>query len=57
MNVSPKAAGRRVRDGVTGFGLVFTPTFYVVSRALGDRIAAWRGRPVRRTGTAALPAK
>ena len=43
--------------GVTGFGLVFTPTFYVVSRALGDRIAAWRGRPVRRTGTAALPAK
>ncbi|MEO5706306.1 MAG: multidrug efflux RND transporter permease subunit [Alteraurantiacibacter sp.] len=28
--------------GVTGFGLVFTPTFYVVSRALGDRIAAFR---------------
>jgi hydrophobe/amphiphile efflux-1 (HAE1) family protein len=28
--------------GVTGFGLVFTPTFYVVSRALGDRIAALR---------------
>ncbi len=30
--------------GVTGFGLVFTPTFYVVSRALGDRIARLRGR-------------
>jgi hypothetical protein len=30
--------------GVTGFGLVFTPTFYVVSRALGDRIAAFRAR-------------
>lgn len=29
--------------GVTGFGLVFTPTFYVVSRALGDRIASLRG--------------
>ena len=25
--------------GVTGFGLLFTPTFYVVCRALGDRIA------------------
>jgi multidrug efflux pump subunit AcrB len=24
--------------GVTGFGLVFTPTFYVVCRALGDRM-------------------
>ncbi len=30
--------------GVTGFGLIFTPTFYVVSRALGDRIAALRGK-------------
>src|SRR5690606_9777838 len=33
--------------GVTGFGLAFTPTFYVVSRSLGDRIArvrdSWRG--------------
>jgi hypothetical protein len=28
---------------VTGFGLVFTPTFYVVSRSLGERIARWRG--------------
>jgi multidrug efflux pump subunit AcrB len=25
--------------GVTGFGLVFTPTFYVVSRALGERLS------------------
>jgi len=30
--------------GVTGFGLIFTPTFYVVSRALGDRIASLRRR-------------
>ncbi|MBC2667295.1 efflux RND transporter permease subunit [Novosphingobium flavum] len=30
--------------GVTGFGLVFTPTFYVVSRALGDWAAALRRR-------------
>jgi hydrophobe/amphiphile efflux-1 (HAE1) family protein len=28
--------------GVTGFGLVFTPTFYVVSRSLGDRFARLR---------------
>ena len=28
--------------GVTGFGLVFTPTFYVVCRALGDRLASLR---------------
>jgi hydrophobe/amphiphile efflux-1 (HAE1) family protein len=31
--------------GVTGFGLVFTPTFYVVCRAFGDRVAALRGSP------------
>ncbi|TIX50741.1 efflux RND transporter permease subunit [Alteraurantiacibacter aquimixticola] len=30
--------------GVTGFGLIFTPTFYVVSRALGDRLAQLRRR-------------
>ncbi|WP_157216765.1 efflux RND transporter permease subunit [Flavisphingomonas formosensis] len=30
--------------GVTGFGLIFTPTFYVVCRALGDRVARLRGR-------------
>jgi len=36
--------------GVTGFGLVFTPTFYVVSRSLGDRIARLRDgwRPASR---------
>lgn len=28
--------------GVTGFGLLFTPTFYVVCRALGDRISELR---------------
>ncbi|WP_375421498.1 efflux RND transporter permease subunit [uncultured Sphingomonas sp.] len=28
--------------GVTGFGLVFTPTFYVVCRALGDRLGSRR---------------
>ncbi len=33
--------------GVTGFGLMFTPTFYVVCRSLGDRIA--RLRPSRDT--------
>jgi Cu/Ag efflux pump CusA len=30
--------------GVTAFGLLFTPTFYVVCRALGDRVARLRGR-------------
>ena len=30
--------------GVTGFGLIFTPTFYVVCRALGDRFARRGGR-------------
>ena len=28
--------------GVTAFGLIFTPTFYVVSRALGERLAKLR---------------
>ena len=37
--------------GVTGFGLLFTPTFYVVCRALGDRLA--RRRP-RRDGEPVL---
>ena len=43
--------------GVTGFGLIFTPTFYVVSRALGDWFA--RLRPTRRDGDepAHLPAE
>ncbi|WP_066725831.1 efflux RND transporter permease subunit [Sphingomonas pituitosa] len=30
--------------GVTGFGLLFTPTFYVVCRALGVRLARRRGQ-------------
>jgi multidrug efflux pump subunit AcrB len=30
--------------GVTAFGLLFTPTFYVVCRALGDRLAQMRRR-------------
>ncbi|TCP35639.1 multidrug efflux RND transporter permease subunit [Sphingomonas sp. BK235] len=38
--------------GVTGFGLIFTPTFYVVCRALGARLA--RRRPARRDDDAAL---
>jgi hydrophobe/amphiphile efflux-1 (HAE1) family protein len=29
--------------GVTGFGLIFTPTFYVVSRSIGEWIARLRG--------------
>ena len=36
--------------GVTTFGLVYTPTFYVVSRKLADRVAEWRrgrgGQPI-----------
>ncbi|MES2337344.1 MAG: multidrug efflux RND transporter permease subunit [Pseudomonadota bacterium] len=31
--------------GVTGFGLIFTPTFYVVCRALGDRLRVRRATP------------
>jgi hydrophobe/amphiphile efflux-1 (HAE1) family protein len=30
--------------GVTGFGLLFTPTFYVVCRALGDRLSRRRSK-------------
>jgi multidrug efflux pump subunit AcrB len=37
--------------GVTGFGLLFTPTFYVVSRGLSQRIA--RLRPGARAVTPA----
>jgi multidrug efflux pump subunit AcrB len=29
--------------GVTAFGLIFTPTFYVVCRSLANRIARMRG--------------
>jgi hypothetical protein len=34
--------------GVTGFGLVFTPVFYVVSRSFADGVR----RPTRRTSRA-----
>jgi hydrophobe/amphiphile efflux-1 (HAE1) family protein len=43
--------------GVTGFGLIFTPTFYVVSRALGARIARLRGRRGDSAAPALLPAE
>lgn len=35
--------------GVTGFGLIFTPTFYVVCRALGDRVARLRSGDAEQT--------
>jgi hydrophobe/amphiphile efflux-1 (HAE1) family protein len=45
--------------GVTGFGLLFTPTFYVVCRALGDRVAARiaRGRATRPDHVSLQPAE
>jgi len=27
--------------GVTTFGLIFTPSFYVISRTAGERVTAW----------------
>ncbi|MDB5713211.1 MAG: transporter, hydrophobe/amphiphile efflux family protein [Sphingomonadales bacterium] len=30
--------------GVTLFGLLFTPSFYIISRSLGDRVSAWSKR-------------
>ncbi len=35
--------------GVTIFGLLFTPAFYIISRNLGDRVSAWAKsvRPVK----------
>ena len=38
--------------GVTVFGLLFTPFFYVLCRGFGDQVARMRGRP----GSAAAPA-
>ena len=44
--------------GVTGFGLVFTPTFYVVCRVLGDRVAELRSRWSRKApGLTVQPAE
>jgi multidrug efflux pump subunit AcrB len=37
--------------GVTLFGLVFTPTFYVATRALAERMKRWR----ERRGGSAMP--
>ncbi|MGJ3649964.1 efflux RND transporter permease subunit [Sphingomonas sp. GlSt437] len=37
--------------GVTTFGLLFTPSFYVISRTAGDRVSAWIKR--RRGGETA----
>ncbi len=42
--------------GVTGFGLVFTPTFYVVCRSLGERIARLR-RSSRTANPLTVPAE
>src|SRR5690606_23171042 len=36
--------------GVTAFGLLFTPTFYVVCRSLGDSLAQWRAHRAPRAG-------
>ena len=41
--------------GVTAFGLLFTPTFYVVCRALGDRFS--RRRPANESPAALQPAE
>jgi len=41
--------------GVTAFGLIFTPTFYVVCRTLADRIARRRGD--RQAQPALVPAE
>ena len=39
--------------GVTGFGLLFTPTFYVVARALAKRLERRRPAPVEPYGPVA----
>ena len=41
--------------GVTAFGLIYTPTFYVVCRNAAERLAAWRSR--RGEAPALLPAE
>jgi hydrophobe/amphiphile efflux-1 (HAE1) family protein len=41
--------------GVTIFGLIFTPVFYVLMRGLGERVARRRAKPIG-PGDAALPA-
>ena len=36
--------------GVTIFGLIFTPVFYVVSRYIADRLSRQRAQPARAPG-------
>ncbi len=45
--------------GVTTFGLLFTPSFYVISRKLGDRAGAWlkRGRKTAGDAPGSVPAQ
>ncbi|WP_156167004.1 efflux RND transporter permease subunit, partial [Sphingomonas sp. Ag1] len=43
--------------GVTGFGLIFTPTFYVVCRGLAERIGRGRRRPAADTDSTLQPAE
>ena len=43
--------------GVTVFGLIYTPTFYVVCRTIGDRIARARKSGGTDAGTALQPAE
>jgi hydrophobe/amphiphile efflux-1 (HAE1) family protein len=43
--------------GVTFFGLVFTPTFYVATRTLSERMRHWRERRGGHTGPALAPAE
>ena len=40
--------------GVTTFGLLFTPSFYVISRNMGDRVSRWARRGRRPAGDAAV---
>ncbi|MDB5724335.1 MAG: multidrug efflux transporter permease subunit [Novosphingobium sp.] len=43
--------------GVTFFGLIFTPTFYVVTRSLSARMQHWRDRRGGHPGPALAPAE
>jgi multidrug efflux pump subunit AcrB len=41
--------------GVTLFGLLFTPFFYVVTRGVGDRFAAWREKRTKSVPSSDFP--
>ncbi|OYY92064.1 MAG: hydrophobe/amphiphile efflux-1 family RND transporter [Sphingomonas sp. 28-66-16] len=41
--------------GVTTFGLLFTPSFYVISRKLGDRASGWLSRHRKQPPAAGAP--